>query len=109
MAYKIIYHAGKEIAIKTRALSGTADLDDDSLVVKNDSDIVVPFKDMESVSMFRLHGTCRMLRIIHSGGTLFLTVVRFDLWGYFAVVIFFKTGERLRRLESVVGRRGAES
>jgi len=79
MVYRIVYHVGKEIGIKTRVLSGTAELDGKSLVVKGDPGIVVPFKDIASIIMFRPYGTCRMLKIVHSGGTLFLTVVRLNL------------------------------
>ncbi len=44
-----------------------------------------------------------MLKVVHSEGTIFLAIVRLNLWGYFFITNFFATGhlcEELRAIES---------
>lgn len=103
MYYKVIYHIGEEIGIKTRVLMGTAEIADRSLILKDDGAVSI-IKNVRSVEMFRLHGTGRMIRVIHSEGTLFLAVVRFCLWGYFSMINFFGTGRLYSELSALVER-----
>lgn len=107
MAYRIIYHIGEEINLKTRALAGTAEVTNESLIIKGDPGAAIAIKDIRSVSMFCLHGTGRMIKVVHCGGTLFLTVIRVNLWGYFALVNFFATGDLCRQIESLIDKEGA--
>jgi hypothetical protein len=93
MKYKIIYHEGATIDVKTKVKSGLLFLSDDALVINEDSKSnSISFTTIESVEMFRLHGLGRMIKIKHSLGTLYLTVVRLNLFGYFVIINFLKTG-----------------
>jgi hypothetical protein len=52
--------------------------------------------------LFRLHGLARMLKVTHEGGTLFVSVVRFSLFGLFMVVNFFATRRLKEELEAAI-------
>lgn len=93
MRYKIIYHVGPALTVKTRADSGTLTLQDDAICISSASPLTIPFSDVISVEMFRLHGLGRMLKLACKDRTVFLTVVRFNLFGYFVIINFFKAGE----------------
>jgi hypothetical protein len=100
--YKVIYHIGETIDIGTKAKSGRLILDQDGLHLQGETDFIIPRKSLQEVEMTRLHGSGRMLKIKHVGGTLFLSVIRFHVFGYFAVVNYFATGRLLRTLESLI-------
>ena len=57
---------------------------------------------LRSVELFRLHGLGRMLKIVHADGTLFLSVIRFSLLGYFAIVNFFATGQLCEKFKAAL-------
>ncbi len=105
MSYKVMYHAGPEIDLKTKANTGRLSLDDDHLVIHGDPAISIPLVSLHSAELFRLHGTGRMLKLVHDGGTLFVTVIRFSLFGLFAVVNFFGTGRLHKELQSAIATR----
>ncbi|MGD0798048.1 MAG: hypothetical protein ABR910_10015 [Acidobacteriaceae bacterium] len=90
--YKIFFHAGEELGLKTRVEKGNAIVDETSLRIDGPSGVVVPLKDINAVKLFRLHGLGRVIQIDHSHGRLFVSVVRFMI-GQFATINFFKTGK----------------
>lgn len=100
MTYKIIFHEGASIDIKTKGDSGLALLSEDALIVESSRQIAIRFSEMKSVEMFRHYGMARMIKIVHLNNTLFLTVVRFNFYGYFASVNFLKTGELYNLLKT---------
>ena len=100
--YNVVYHVGDAVDIKTRVETGRLELVADALVIHGDGELVVPFADLRSVELFRMHGTGRMLKIVHAGGTLFVSVVRFSLFGQFAVINFFATGELNKALKAAI-------
>jgi hypothetical protein len=104
MSYKIIYHCGNEINLKTRTKSGRLNLESDSLIISGKESISIPVECIVEVEMFRLQGLGRMLKVVHSEGTIFLTVVRFCLFDLFAMVNFLKTGKLHRELETIINK-----
>jgi hypothetical protein len=102
MNYKVIYHCGDEITIKTKTKSGRLSLTDTNFIISGKEIIEIPTKEIKSVELFRLHGLGRMLKIQHTNGNLFVTVVRFCLFNMFAIINFFKTGALNRELNEII-------
>jgi hypothetical protein len=100
--YKVVYHVGDDIGPKTRVASGVATLDGGSLNIAGQEETLdIPLSSLRGADMFRLDGLGRMLRLTTADGrTIFLTVVRLNLFGYFVVVNFFKAGELYERIKA---------
>jgi len=99
MRYKVIYHIGKELTIKTRVNAGTLTFQDDAVSISGSSALMIPFSEVTSVEMFRLHGLGRMIKMVCRERTIFLTVVRINLFGYFIIINFFRAGELYESLK----------
>ncbi|MGX5842922.1 hypothetical protein ACWGTI_19580 [Mesorhizobium sp. ArgA1] len=96
--YKVIYHQGGTVGWSTKAMRGTAEVSERGLTITGAKvTIDIPASDIQSVELFRMFGTGSMLKIVHDGGTLFVTVIRFMI-GQFATVNFFATGALQQRL-----------
>jgi hypothetical protein len=109
MSYKVLYHQGEDIGLKTKSRVGRLSLEGGHLLIRGDPDVFIPVDALHSVELFRLHGTGRMLKITHQGGALFVSVIRFSLFGLFALVNFFATGRLQMELEAAIReRRSAE-
>ena len=100
--YKVFFHRGDELTLKTRVSRGQAWIDEQGLHIasKNES-FTVPSGAISSVDLFRLHGTMRVIRVDHSDGRLFLSVVRLMI-GQFALVNFLGTGELRDRIANLI-------
>ena len=103
MKYKVFFHQGDELTLKTKVARGEAWLDGSGLHVSGPSELLVRSEDLLAAELFRLHGLGRVIRVEHRGGRLFLSVVRL-LIGQFAFINFFKTGALHKELVSVTGR-----
>jgi hypothetical protein len=90
MRYKIIYHVGKELTLKTKVNSGTLTFQNDSICISGSSPLTVSLSEVTNVEMFRLHGLGRMIKLFCKERTIFLTVVRLNLFGYFVIINFSK-------------------
>ena len=101
MQYKVAFHRGNELTLKTRVEKGQAWLDHDGLHVDVPiGRVVVPKNDLLSAELFRLHGLGRVIRRETRNGCLFLTVVRLMI-GQFAFINFFKTGSLQKQLAEI--------
>jgi len=107
MTFKIMYHVGESIDLKTKVKSGNALLTDNSFEIRGPLPLSIEFSSIKSVEMFRLHNLGRMIKIDFSSGILFLSVVRFNFFGYFAVINFLKTGALFEILKSAAERTAA--
>jgi len=105
MSYRIIYHVGDEVTLKTKVASGVLCLDADSVNISGDTSFLVPYSDIRTVAMFRLNGLGRMLKLVCSDRTLFISVTRLNLFGYFAIINFFKTGRLCEELNARIPKR----
>ena len=99
--YRVVYHVGDTLNLRTKALEGRVALTQDVLAITGPSLVELPIREIRSVDLFRLHGLGRCIRISHDRGTVYVSVVRFVLFGYFALINFFQTGELARRLRAV--------
>jgi hypothetical protein len=90
--FKVFFHEGEQLGLKTRVEKGTATVDESSLRIEGPGKPAVSLKDISAVRLFRLHGLGRVIQIDHSQGRLFVSVVRFMI-GQFATINFFKTGK----------------
>lgn len=102
MRYKIIFYVGEELNIKSKAKSGALELGDESVIISGDEALSIPISSIASVDMSRMHGLGRLIKMTCTDRTIFLTVVRINLFGYFAVVNFFKTGKLFKTLNNLV-------
>jgi len=102
VSYKVLNHEGAEIGLKTKGKTGRLSLEGGYLRIRGEPEVSIPLETLHSVELFRLHGTARMLKIVHERGTLFVSVIRFSLFGFFMVVNFFATGQLKQELEAVI-------
>lgn len=93
MRFKVLFHEGADVSLATRGRTGWLVLTPDAVGIDCDPPVVITNEALRSVELFRMHNTGQMLKVTHSGGTLFITVVRFSLFGLFALVNFFATRE----------------
>lgn len=100
MKYRVFFHQGPELALKTRVEKGTAWLDDLGLHIDGPPEVLIPAGDLLEAELFRLHGLGRVIRIEHRAGRLYLAVVRLMI-GQFALINFFKTGDLHKQLAAV--------
>ncbi len=102
MKYKIIYHLGDEIDVKTKTMNGHATLTPQNFEISGSSNVTISVGEINNVELFRLHGLGRMLKIEYGNHTIFLTVVRFCLFNFFALIDFSKTGRLRDELNKVL-------
>jgi hypothetical protein len=65
MKYKVFFHQGAELGLKTRVMRGHAWIDDAGLHISGASEILIPNTDLLSAELFRLHGLGRVIRVEH--------------------------------------------
>jgi hypothetical protein len=103
----VIYHVGDTLKLRTKVLVGRAALTQDALTITGPSPVEVPIRKLRGAELFRLHGLGRFVRISHEQGTVYVSVVRFVLFGgYLASINFLRTGELARRLREAIEPRG---
>ena len=103
-SYRVIYHIGDTLDLRTKGLQGRASLTEAALTITGPSLVDLPVRELRGAELFRLHGLARCVRISHQRGTIYVAVVRFVLFGgYFASINFLQTGELARRLREAIG------
>jgi hypothetical protein len=100
MKYKVFFHRGDELLLKTKVSKGRAWLDDAGLHIEGPDGFKIPSGDILEAELFRLHGLGRVIRIEYRGGRLFLSVVRLMI-GQFAFINFYRTGTLQKQLASL--------
>ncbi|MFY9561142.1 MAG: hypothetical protein WAQ52_12985 [Terriglobales bacterium] len=101
MNYKVFFHRGDELSLRTKVERGEVWLDDAGLHISNTSEFLIPSADLLAAELFRLHGLGRVIRVEHRQGRLFLSVIRLMI-GQFAFINFLKTGKLHKELVAVV-------
>jgi hypothetical protein len=104
--YKVFFHRGEELGLKTKVQKGKAWLDDDGLHVEGPSGPLplIPKSALLSAELFRLHGLASVIRVDHRGGRLFLSAIRFLIGGQLMLVNYYKTVELHKRLAAIAPR-----
>ena len=100
VTYKVFFHSGEELGLKTRVEKGKATLDESALHLAGPNGFSLPLSEIRTVELFRLHGTMRVIKVDHLRGRLYVAVTRFMI-GQFASVNFFKTGDLYNRLAAI--------
>ncbi len=100
MKYKVFFHCGNELSVKTRVAKGRAWLDDTGFHVEGQNGFTIPIGDIIEAELLRLHGLGRVIRIEYRGGRLFLSVVRLMI-GQFAFINFIGTGALHKQITAV--------
>ena len=78
------------------------DIDGGSITILNkESATQISFNEIKDVQLIRLHKTGRVIRVEHSSGILFLSVIRFMI-GQFAIINFVTTGTVFKRIQDVL-------
>jgi hypothetical protein len=104
MKYKVFFHRGDELTLKTRVIKGYARLDDFGLHIEGSGGFDIPLDELRGAELFRLHGLGRVIRLEHRQGRLFLAVARLMI-GQFALINFFKTGALHEDLVAIAARK----
>jgi hypothetical protein len=102
MTYKVFFHSGDDLTLKTRVLRGKAWVDGEGLHISGTQELVIPKHEMVEAELFRLHGLGRVIRLKHANGQVYVSVVRLMI-GQFAFINFFKTGKLLGEIKSLAG------
>lgn len=97
--YRVVYHQGDQITLRTKAQSGRVYIENESLIIEGHEVISIPCSSIQEAKMFRMHGSFRMIHLISKDGSLFLTVVRLNLFGLFVIVNFLATGRLFRAIK----------
>ncbi len=101
--YKVFFHRGEELGLKTKVQKGRAWLDDDGLHVEGHVGplLLISKSSLLSAELFRLHGLCSVISVDYQGGRLFLSVIRFLIGGQVMLVNYYKTVELHERLAAL--------
>jgi hypothetical protein len=102
MKYKVIYHVGNDLSLKTKVHSGTLAFDSEHISISGRSPLIIAYSSFRDVEMFRLHGLGRMIKLVCADRIMFVTVVRLNLFGYFVIINFFKAGRLFENLKSCI-------
>lgn len=97
--YKVIYHIGDSIGLKTKVSKGKLWVDGSSVFIQT-KDQKIQLDGIRSVALFMLNGLGSMLNVKYGETTtIFIAVVRFCV-GQFATGNFFGTRELKGDLEA---------
>jgi len=99
--YRVFFHQGDELTLKTKVVRDEAWVDGRGLHVKGHDEFFIPCEDLVAVELFRLYGLGRVIDVKHRHGRLYLSVTRFMI-GQFALINFLKTGKLLEELTGAV-------
>jgi len=109
MSYRIFYYHGPELRLATKVEKGILDFDDRAITIKSGGNSFhVAFHDVEHVELIRLHKIGRVIRIKHSSGTHFVSIIRFMV-GQFALINFLATGRVFNRIQSAVNSKHSQA
>lgn len=100
--YKVFFHHGDELGLKTKVSKGEAWIDDAGLNIKgpNGAKVIVK-EELRKAELVRLCGSLRVIQVEHKGGRLFLCVIRFMI-GQFAIGNFFGNGKLQKELSGLL-------
>lgn len=102
MSYKVLFFEGETVELSTKGRTGILSLKSDCLFIRTQPEVCITYDMLRSVELLRMHKMGRMLKVTHRDGAIFLTVIRFQLFGVFAVVNYFATGRLKQELDEIV-------
>jgi hypothetical protein len=105
MSYKVLYYFGEDVSLPTKGETGRLSIEDGCVTIRGEGTISLPISSLKSSELFRMHNTGRMLKISFDDRTCFLSVIRFNVFGYFALVNFLATGRLNGELNALINAR----
>ncbi len=66
MPYKVIFHTGQTVDLKTKVESGRLSIENGQLKITGKSQFQIQLETAHTVKMFRLHGLGRMIKLVHN-------------------------------------------
>jgi len=109
MSYRVIYHVGDAVTLKTRVNSGTLTFDAASIRIAGQNPLTIDFSSVKNVELFRLHGLGRMINLVCTDRSVFLTVIHINLFGYFVIINHFKVGKLCQQLKAYAKEQNVKS
>lgn len=99
--FRIFFHFGDELALKTKAKKGNADIQPGFIRIHDGAfEETIPASAITEIRMFRFHGAARVIQVDYHGKRIFFAVIRW-MAGQFAIINFLATGDAHRRLQEV--------
>jgi hypothetical protein len=93
MRYKILYHLGENIGVRTKVRSGVLSLEGRNLIIDGKMPLSIPLNTIRSAELFRMHEVMTMIKLLYNSHTLYVSVPRLNLFGLFVIINYFKTRE----------------
>ena len=99
--FRIIYHCGDELTLRTKVKSGRLADDNGILtIVPRHEQQTIALGAIRSVELFMMNGIGSCLKIRNGDSTIFISVVRFCIAGQFSVVNMLGTRKLKALLEA---------
>lgn len=99
--YRVFFHRGKDLSIKTRVEKGTAEIYGSSLTVRSAAgDFTVPLDREAKASMILLYGLARVVVLDRNGKRTYMGVIRLMV-GQFVIGNRLGTGRLFKDLSNL--------
>lgn len=79
--FKVLFHQGEEAGVETKGATGRLGLTDEAICITGKSPCVISFEFLRGVELLRMPKIGSVIKVTHANGTLFVTAVRFSLFG----------------------------
>ena len=84
--HKIFYVICDDLALRQKGLMGTLRVDVKQMLIESEPPIGIDFGDISALSLERMPGSGTVIRIESPNLTVFLSIIRFQLFQWFLVV-----------------------
>jgi hypothetical protein len=101
MKYKVFYHFGNELSSKTKVKMGVLIISENDIYLKESNSNIMKLIDIKKTELITILGGGHCIKIYCLDFSVFISVIRFCLFGSFALVNYYKTMEVYKKLESV--------
>jgi len=98
--FKVLFIQAEAVELSTKGLTGFLYWRGEGLVIHGDKDWNLPLKSISSVNLVRVSGGSKMIKLTHSRGTVFLSVIRFSFRGMFMFADYYRTRELYGRMRA---------
>lgn len=101
MKYKIFYHFGDELSIKTKVKTGSLLISENNIFLTENNSNIKELDNIVDVELTTIPGSGHCIKICCQDYNLFVSVIRFSLFESFVLVNYRKTMEVYKKLKSV--------
>jgi len=100
--YKIFYHLGDELSSKTRVKTGFLIISEENLYLTESNSHIKSINNIVRVELAKIPGGGHCIKIYCNDCILYISVIRFCLFGSFVLVNYHKTIEVYKKLERLL-------